>query len=145
MYNIYSIVILILFDIPRFSVNYLHQIQVAAPSPDRNNTRVYSVLFKLTSKYNHMLHPMITRYIVMDNPYKKLLFPVFSFFTNSSLQQSGWSLPSTMIKTVAPPSDYRIIICDSHTFRTPPCAALFVCKLEQCKCNVRYTLRSFAV
>ena len=33
MYNIYSIVILILFDIPRFSVNYLHQIQVAAPSP----------------------------------------------------------------------------------------------------------------
>ena len=33
MYNIYSIVILILFDIPRFSVNDLHQIQVAAPSP----------------------------------------------------------------------------------------------------------------
>ena len=32
MYNIYSIVILILFDIPRFSVNDLHQIQVAAPS-----------------------------------------------------------------------------------------------------------------
>ena len=33
MYNIYTIVILILFDIPRFSVNDLHQIQVAAPSP----------------------------------------------------------------------------------------------------------------
>ena len=33
MYNIYAIVILILFDIPRFSVNDLHQIQVAAPSP----------------------------------------------------------------------------------------------------------------
>ena len=33
MYNIYSIVILILFDIPRFSVNDLHQIQVSAPSP----------------------------------------------------------------------------------------------------------------
>ena len=33
MYNIYSIVILILFDIPRFSVNDLHQIQVVAPSP----------------------------------------------------------------------------------------------------------------
>ena len=31
MYNIYSIVILILFDLPRFSVNDLHQIQVAAP------------------------------------------------------------------------------------------------------------------
>ena len=30
---IYAIVILILFDIPRFSVNDLHQIQVAAPSP----------------------------------------------------------------------------------------------------------------
>ena len=33
MYNIYAIVILILFDIPRISVNDLHQIQVAAPSP----------------------------------------------------------------------------------------------------------------
>ena len=33
MYNIYSIVIRILFDIPRFSVNDLHQIQVDAPSP----------------------------------------------------------------------------------------------------------------
>ena len=33
MYNIYAIVILILFDIPCFSVNDLHQIQVAAPSP----------------------------------------------------------------------------------------------------------------
>ena len=30
VYNIYSIVILILFDIPRFSVNDLHQIQVAS-------------------------------------------------------------------------------------------------------------------
>ena len=29
MYNIYAIVIVILFDIPRFSVNDLHQIQVA--------------------------------------------------------------------------------------------------------------------
>ena len=30
MYNIYAIVILILFDIPLFSVNSLHQFQVAA-------------------------------------------------------------------------------------------------------------------
>ena len=30
MYNIYAIVIRILFDIPRYSVNFLHQIQVAA-------------------------------------------------------------------------------------------------------------------
>ena len=36
MYNIYAIVILILFDIPRISVNDLHQIQVAAPSPSPN-------------------------------------------------------------------------------------------------------------
>ena len=33
VYNIYEIVLLIIFDIPRFSVNDLHQIQVAAPSP----------------------------------------------------------------------------------------------------------------
>ena len=40
MYNIYSIVILILFDIPRFSVNYLHQIQVAAPSPSSRKSTI---------------------------------------------------------------------------------------------------------
>ena len=45
MYNIYSIVILILFDIPRFSVNDLHQIQVAAPSPSsRKSKSCYSVV-----------------------------------------------------------------------------------------------------
>ena len=38
MYNIYSIVILILFDVPRFSVNDLHQIQVATPSPSSGRT-----------------------------------------------------------------------------------------------------------
>ena len=40
MYNIYSIVILILFDIPRFSVNDLHQIQVAAPSPSSRKSTI---------------------------------------------------------------------------------------------------------
>ena len=40
MYNIYSIVILILFDIPRFSVYDLHQIQVAAPSPSSRKSNV---------------------------------------------------------------------------------------------------------
>ena len=40
MYNIYAIVILILFDIPRFSVNDLHQIQVAAPSPSSRKSNI---------------------------------------------------------------------------------------------------------
>ena len=31
MYNIYAIVILILFDIRRFSINSLHQFHIAAP------------------------------------------------------------------------------------------------------------------
>ena len=40
MYNIYAIVILILFDIPRISVNDLHQIQVAAPSPSSRKSKL---------------------------------------------------------------------------------------------------------
>ena len=47
MYNIYAIVILILFDIPRISVNDLHQIQVAAPSPSsrKSTLRCYHDIF----------------------------------------------------------------------------------------------------
>ena len=36
MYNIYAIVILILVDIPRFSVNSLHQNQIAAALQKKN-------------------------------------------------------------------------------------------------------------
>ena len=50
MYNIYAIVILILFDIPRFSVNDLHQIQVAAPSPSSRKSN--SVELKTSSSAN---------------------------------------------------------------------------------------------
>ena len=46
MYNIYSIVILILFDIPRFSVNDVHQIQVAAPSPSSRKSLCTAVLHR---------------------------------------------------------------------------------------------------
>ena len=46
MYNIYAIVILILFDIPRISVNDLHQIQVAAPSPSSRKSRCYEERLK---------------------------------------------------------------------------------------------------
>ena len=51
VYNIYSIVILILFDIPRFSVNDLHQIQVAAPSPSSRKS-----IYRLSAFFVHVKH-----------------------------------------------------------------------------------------
>ena len=57
MYNIYAIVILILLDIPRFSVNDLHQIQVAAPSPSSipmDNLSKTDIVERKLSKELHM-------------------------------------------------------------------------------------------
>ena len=57
MYNIYAIVILILFDIPRFSVNDLHQIQVAAPSPSSRKYREEAAILDFFAKHSTKLVP----------------------------------------------------------------------------------------
>ena len=57
MYNIYAIVILILFDIPRISVNDLHQIQVAAPSPSSRKSICAGNRLKLTESITSSVNP----------------------------------------------------------------------------------------
>ena len=63
MYNIYAIVILILFDIPRISVNDLQQIQVAAPSPSSRNFfkdsyNAVRLFLNLVQVYIFSMYPM---------------------------------------------------------------------------------------
>ena len=69
MYNIYSIVILILFDIPRFSVNYLHQIQVAAPSPSSRKSHINDLddNIKVVGGINQYIHKHV--YYVVKAPH----------------------------------------------------------------------------
>ena len=62
MYNIYSIVILILFDIPRFSVNDLHQIKVAAPSP---SSRKYFVIVLSVTKITNLSLEGISQSVIL--------------------------------------------------------------------------------
>ena len=68
MYNIYSIVILIVVDIPRFSVKYLHQNQIAAAPKypaevvaESRHTAVYHLL-RRGNEYRALIKPMRDMY-----------------------------------------------------------------------------------
>ena len=73
MYNIYAIVILILFVIPRFSVNDLHQIQVAAPSPSSRKFLASNIGLRQGSALNPLLFIMVMELISMKISTKDVL------------------------------------------------------------------------
>ena len=103
MYNIYSIVILILFDILRFSVNDLHQIQVAAPSPSSRNSSILWHLNNTLCSAIRNLYCVITvgglcccrEYLMAESLDKK----------KEPYDMTGWKLFNVKVRLTAPDAE----------------------------------------